>query len=128
MNALPLRLTQRGTFSTKSPPAESRKILYRFRTPLSSLCDVAEKVLAGAVVDRRFFRGQNTQRGETADLPVEQPVKFELVINLKTAKAIGVQLSTAIQIRARRVDRVNVSQCGNCRRVAASNSVSASRM
>jgi putative ABC transport system substrate-binding protein len=34
------------------------------------------------------------------DLPIQQPVKFELVINLKTAKAIGVDLSTAIQLRA----------------------------
>ena len=35
-----------------------------------------------------------------ADLPIQQPVKFELAINLKTAKAIGVDLSTAIQLRA----------------------------
>ena len=35
-----------------------------------------------------------------AHLPVEQAVKFQLVINLKTAKAIGVELSTAIQLRA----------------------------
>jgi putative tryptophan/tyrosine transport system substrate-binding protein len=34
------------------------------------------------------------------DLPIEQAAKFELVINLKTAKAIGVDLSTAIQLRA----------------------------
>jgi putative ABC transport system substrate-binding protein len=38
-----------------------------------------------------------------ADLPVEQAVKFELVVNLKTAKAIGVDLSTAIQLRANEV-------------------------
>ena len=35
-----------------------------------------------------------------AELPVEEAAKFELVINLKTAKAIGVELSTAIQVRA----------------------------
>jgi putative ABC transport system substrate-binding protein len=34
------------------------------------------------------------------DLPIEQAVKFQLVVNLKTAKAIGIGLPTAILLRA----------------------------
>ena len=47
-----------------------------------------------------FYAGKILNGTKPADLPVEQAVKFELVINLKTAKAIGVELSTAIQLRA----------------------------
>jgi putative tryptophan/tyrosine transport system substrate-binding protein len=35
-----------------------------------------------------------------ADIPVELPVKFELLINLKTAKAIGVLVPASMPLRA----------------------------
>jgi putative ABC transport system substrate-binding protein len=49
---------------------------------------------AAAYADR-ILRGE-----KPSELPVQAPVKFELVINVKTAKAIGVDLPTSILIRA----------------------------
>ena len=52
---------------------------------------------AASYVDR-IFKGANP-----GDLPIEQPTKFELVLNLKTAKAMGFAFSDSFLVRADRV-------------------------
>ena len=53
-----------------------------------------------AVRDATKFVDRILQGKQPKDMPIEQPTKFELAINLKTAKAMGLNIPQAFLLRA----------------------------
>jgi putative ABC transport system substrate-binding protein len=84
------------------------------KSRLPAIYNVADFVEAGGLMSygvsvNDLFRRAATyvdkilKGAKPADLPVEQPTKFEFVINLKTAKQIGVTIPQSVLFRADRV-------------------------
>jgi len=78
---------------------------------LPMMCEAREQAEAGCLMSYGASLGDLFRRtaelvdkilkgAKPADLPVEQPTKFELVINLKTAKALGLTIPTSLLQRA----------------------------
>ena len=81
---------------------------------LPSMYETSEEVEAGGLVSYAASNAESYRRAATyvdkilkgakpADLPVEQPTRFELVINLKTAKQIGLAIPQSVLYRADKV-------------------------
>jgi len=81
---------------------------------IPSMCETSAYVEAGGLMSYAASDAESYRRAVTyvdkilkganpADLPIEQPTKFELILNLKTAKQIGVTIPPTVLYRADKV-------------------------
>jgi putative ABC transport system substrate-binding protein len=106
-----------GLFVTRSRlmgDSQKRIIGFALKSRLPSIFGIRESVNAGGLMYYGADQAESYRRvayyvdrilngAKPADLPVEQPTKFELVINLKTAKQIGITIPQSMLYRADKV-------------------------
>ena len=96
---------------------QKRIVGFALKSRLPSMYSSREAVDAGGLMSygadladsyRRvaYYVDRILKGAKPADLPVEQPTKFELVINLKTAKQIGLTIPPEVLARADKADQV----------------------
>lgn len=84
------------------------------RNRLPSMCEGSEFIEAGGLISyapndyesfRRtaYFMDKILKGARAGDLPIEQPTTFELIINLKTAKMLGIKIPQSVVVRADKV-------------------------
>ena len=103
------------TFSETLTLGHQKRIVdFAAKNRLPMISEIREFAEAGGLMTYGASLSDNFRRAATyvdkilkgtkpADLPVEQPMKFELVINLKTAKQIGLTIPPNVLVRADKV-------------------------
>jgi putative ABC transport system substrate-binding protein len=80
---------------TRLPAIYPLSVFVRMGGLLSYSLDFVDHFRSGAVYVDKILKG-----AAPAELPIEQPTKFELLVNLKTAKALGLTIPESILVRA----------------------------
>jgi ABC-type uncharacterized transport system substrate-binding protein len=78
--------------------------LYGARYPVTDAGGLAAYVVSSDLYrDTAGYVDRILKGAKVAQLPVQQPTKFELILNLKTAKALGLTIPPALMARATQV-------------------------
>jgi hypothetical protein len=83
-----------------SEPIHSRSFTGSASTPWRWACDCRRCPAVRAYVEAAELVDKVLRGTKPADIPVEQPTKFDLIINLKTAKALGLAVPPTFLARA----------------------------